>query len=406
MHLFKMSQGHSFKMSQCHSKVQSVESNVLLADHTTLHVGGPAAHFLAARSEEEITSAIAAADAAGEPVLVIGTGSNMVISDAGFPGLVVHDARSEIPPSFTPAPASKDDGDYVLVTAVAGRIWDQLVADTVAAGLAGIEAMSGIPGTVGAAPVQNVGAYGQDVSMTLFAVRVWDRFQNQVRNLTAADMQMAYRNSLLKRSMHDHSADDYKSPWQPSPRYVVLELNLRLLRSEVSKPIQWEELGNNLGVGLGGQAPLAEVRAEVLRLRDKRGTLIDGYGDAPLGNHDRWSVGSFFTNPIVSKAEADLLPDSMPKFPLGEHEVGDASANKMQIPAAWLIENSGFPKGFGLHGPESQATVSNLHCLALTNRGGATAADIVELARAVRAGVQEKWALTLVPEPNQIGLEI
>ena len=369
-----------------------------LADLTTLHVGGPAKRYIAATSEAEIIDAIKHADDAGEPVLVLGTGSNMVVSDDGFPGLVIHDARTTEPPSF------KAEGDEVYVTSVAGRIWDDLVADTVAAGLSGIEAMSGIPGTVGAAPVQNVGAYGQDVSMTLSSARVWDRLDGLVRDLDAADLDFAYRNSLLKRSMHEENLNDPKAPWSPSPRYVVLEVTLKLNPGGQSEPIVWEELAKNLGLEKGDRAPVADVRNEVLNLRNKRGTLIDGFGGAPTGNFDRWSVGSFFTNPIVSVEHAAKLPDEVPKFPLGEHEVGDEEATRVQIPAAWLIENSGFTKGWGL--PDSGAEVSHLHCLALTNRGQATAQDIVELAQTVRAGVLEKYGLELVPEPNLIGVVI
>ena len=370
-----------------------------LASLTTLHVGGPAKRYLPATSEAEIIDAIKQADAAGEPVLVLGTGSNMVVSDEGFPGLVIHDARSDVPPVFS------NDGESVLVTAVAGRIWDDLVADTVAAGLAGIEAMSGIPGTVGAAPVQNVGAYGQDVSMSLHSLRAYDRLLGTVREYPAAELGFAYRNSLLKRSMHEAAADDPKAPWYPSPRYVVLEVTLKLTPGGLSKPILWEELAKNLGHEKFGQAPVADVRKEVLNLRNIRGTLIDGFGGAPTGNFDRWSVGSFFTNPIVTLAEADALPPEVPKFPLGDSEVGDeATATRMQIPAAWLIENSGFTKGWGL--PGSGAEVSHLHCLALTNRGEATAQQIVELAQTVRQGVRDKFGLELVPEPNLIGVVI
>jgi len=185
---------------------------------------------------------------------------------------------------------------------------------------------------------------------------------------------------------------------------VVLEVTLKLTPGGLSKPILWEELAKNLGLEKFGQAPVADVRKEVLNLRNVRGTLIDGFGGAPTGNFDRWSVGSFFTNPIVSLDDAKKLPPEVPQFPLGDHEVGDAEATRVQIPAAWLIENSGFTKGWGL--PGSGAEVSHLHCLALTNRGHATAQEIVELAQTVRQGVQEKYGLTLVPEPNLIGVEI
>jgi len=375
-----------------------METTPALASLTTLHVGGPAKKYLAATSEAEIIDAIKAADAANEPVLVLGTGSNMVVSDQGFPGLVIHDARTDVPPTF------RAEGDAVFVTSVAGRIWDDLVADTVAEGLAGIEAMSGIPGTVGAAPVQNVGAYGQDVSMTLYSLKAYDRLTGTVREYPAAELDFAYRNSLLKRSMHETSNDDPKAPWYPSPRYVVLEVTLKLTPGGLSRPIVWEELAKNLGHEKGGQAPVAAVRAEVLKLRNIRGTLIDGFGGAPTGNFDRWSVGSFFTNPIVSMDDATALPPEVPRFPLGDSEVGDENATRVQIPAAWLIENSGFTKGWGL--PGSGAEVSHLHCLALTNRGQATAQDIVELAQTVRQGVREKFGLELVPEPNLIGVEI
>jgi UDP-N-acetylmuramate dehydrogenase len=313
---------------------------------------------------------------------------------------VIKDARGNTAPTYVVEP----NGRHVLVTAVAGKVWDDLVADTVEAGYSGIEAMSGIPGTVGAAPVQNIGAYGQDVSMTFHSMKALDRLTGEVSDFDAKALDFSYRNSLLKRSMHEHSTHDPKSPWQPSPRYVILEVTFRLDTGGQSKPILWVEMATNLGLQVGQTAPVAEVRAEVLRLREKRATLVDGFGGASPGNYDRWSCGSFFTNPIVPIGDAAALPKDMPRYPLGDHEVGGTEATHVQVPAAWLIENAGFYKGWGL--PGSGAQVSHIHALALTNRGNATAQDVVELARAVRAGVKDKFGLDLVPEPNMIGVEI
>lgn len=347
-----------------------------LADLTTLRVGGPVHTFVAARTEDEIIAAVRSADADGRPLLVLGGGSNVLAGDAGFDGVVVQDQRSGIEVDDVEV---EDVGGRpgVRVRVTAGQDWEEFVARAVAEGWAGVEALSGIPGSTGATPMQNVGAYGQEVSEVITAVRTWDRAAGQVRTLARSEMGFGYRNSVLKQSLY--VAD---SPWFPSPRYVVLQVHFQMGRTETSAPIRYAELARALGVDLGDLAPSTAVRQAVLDLRRGKGMVLDP------GDHDTWSAGSFFTNPVLDAAQADLLPDGAPRFPAPEGQV--------KTSAAWLIANAGFDKGYGLPGP---AALSTKHTLALTNRGGARAADLIALARAVRTGVLERFGVELVPEP-------
>lgn len=343
-----------------------------LSELTTLRVGGPARNLITATSEAELTEAIASCDAAGEPILVLGGGSNLVISDSGFAGTVIRDLRREItvPDSSACAGAS--------VTITAGTIWDDVVARSVVEGWAGIECLSGIPGSAGATPVQNVGAYGQEVGDVLASVRVWDRKENRARMFAVGELELSYRDSLLKRTMMG-----------ATPRWVVLSMELQMRIGDLSEPIRYAQLADYLGVDLGKRVPLSDAREAVLALRASKGMVLDA------SDHDTWSAGSFFTNPILTEVEAAELPAEAPRYPAG--------AGRIKTSAAWLIEHSGIKRGHGLPGP---AAVSTKHTLALTNRGQAQAQDIVTLAREVRGAVQNKYGITLVPEPMLIGIAL
>jgi UDP-N-acetylmuramate dehydrogenase len=335
----------------------------LLRDHTTLRLGGPAGELVVATTEEEV---VAALDADG-PVLVLGGGSNLVVADGGFPGRVVKIATTGI------AADTEDDDPScggVLVTVAAGEPWDHLVEVAVERGWVGVEALSGIPGSVGATPVQNVGAYGQEVSQTIASVRVWDRVLEGVRTFANADCHFAYRHSRFK-------ADP--------GRHVVLSVTFQLRQGTLGAPVQYAELARALGVELGQRAPLREVREAVLGLRRGKGMVLD---DA---DPDTWSAGSFFTNPVVP---AEQVPEGAPAWPVGDGLV--------KTSAAWLIDHAGFGKGYAA----GRVSLSTKHALALTNRGGATTEELLALAREVRDGVQAAYGIRLVNEPVLVGCEL
>ncbi|MBB5472330.1 UDP-N-acetylmuramate dehydrogenase [Cellulomonas hominis] len=346
---------------------------------TTLGVGGPVADYVETTSEADLIEAVRTADDAGTPLLVLGGGSNLLVSDAGFDGTVVRDVRRDLTTPDHSACAG------VTVTVVAGTPWDDVVAHAAAHRLKGIEALSGIPGSTGATPVQNVGAYGQEVAQTIATVRVWDRQRSRVRTLPLVDLQFGYRTSLLKRSMRALPDDaDPGAPWFPTPRYVVLDVTFQLRVADLSEPIAYGELARELGVAVGERAPLPDVRAAVLALRGRKGMVLDA------GDPDTRSAGSFFTNPVLP-ADAEL-PEDAPRYPAGDGLV--------KTSAAWLIEQAGFGKGYGLPGP---AALSTKHTLALTNRGGANAGDLLALARTVRDGVALRFGIALEPEPVLVG---
>ncbi|MFB9312891.1 UDP-N-acetylmuramate dehydrogenase [Nocardioides plantarum] len=341
-----------------------------LRHHTTLRLGGPARRWVTATTEAELVEAVSAADAAGEPVLVLGGGSNLVVADAGFDGTVVEVATRGIL-----ADHDSDDPTCggVLVTVAAGESWDVLVAHAVAHGWVGVEALSGIPGSVGATPVQNVGAYGQEVSQTVARVRVWDRRLQGVRTFAGPDCDFGYRHSRFK-------ADP--------GRHVVLDVTFQLAVGTLSAPVGYAELARTLGVEPGARAPLAQVREAVLGLRRGKGMVLDP------ADHDTWSAGSFFTNPVLPVAD---VPDGAPTWP--------ADDGLVKTSAAWLIEHAGFTKGYAVH-PDAAARLSSKHTLALTNRGDATTDDLLALARAVRDGVRSAYGVTLVNEPVLVGCEL
>jgi UDP-N-acetylmuramate dehydrogenase len=342
---------------------------VRLADHTTLRVGGPAAEYVEAVTPDEVVASVREADRAGMPVLVLGGGSNVLVADEGFDGRVVHVASRGVR-------ADADDPDdlaclgAVTVTVAAGEDWDGVVARAVRAGWVGVEALSGIPGSTGATPIQNVGAYGQEVAQTIASVRTWDRREDALRTFAAADCGFGYRTSRFKE--------------EPG-RYVVLEVSFLLRQGDLGAPVAYVELARALGLEVGARAPLADVRTEVLRLRAGKGMVLD------TDDHDTWSAGSFFTNPVVAP---DVVPDGAPVWP--------QPGGRVKTSAAWLIEHAGFGKGHG----DERAALSDKHTLALTNRGTASAADLVALAREVRDGVETAFGIRLVNEPVLVGLEL
>ncbi len=351
-----------------------------LAPLTTMRVGGPARRLVTVEGMDDLVDAVRATDDADEPLLVLGGGSNVVVADAGFPGTVVHVATRGI------RVESRDACSGVTVRIAAGEAWDAVVAQAVADGWVGIEALSGIPGSVGATPVQNVGAYGQEIADTLAQVRVWDRRRAVVRTLAAAECAFGYRDSLLKRS---------------AGRFVVLEVVLQLREGTLSTPLRYGDLASSVGVAEDGRAPLADVRAAVLAQRRRRGMVLDP------DDHDTWSCGSFFTNPVLPSDEGDRLrarvaarigteaAAGMPSWP--------APDGGVKLSAAWLIERAGFGRGFGLPGP---AALSTTHTLAVTNRGEARAHDVLELARTVRDGVADAYGVVLVAEPVLVGVTL
>ncbi|MFJ6268786.1 UDP-N-acetylmuramate dehydrogenase [Pseudarthrobacter oxydans] len=354
-------------------------TSTLLSELTTAAVGGPAHKFIKAGTEAEIIDAVRAADAAGEQLLIIAGGSNLLISDDGFPGTVVQVASQ----GFTVN--AEDSCGGVAVVVQAGHNWDKLVEHAVRHAWSGVEALAGIPGSTGATPVQNVGAYGADVSQTIAAVRTWDRERNAVKTFTNSELQFGYRDSILKQTTVNGS-----------PRYVVLTVEFQLPLGRMSAPIRYAELARALGIEVGKRAYSNDVRREVLRLRASKGMVWDPQ------DRDTYSTGSFFTNPIVPAEVAAALPDGAPRYPAGQDGL-------VKLSAAWLIDQAGFAKGFGLE-PGSvsggRASLSTKHTLAITNRGSATAQDVVAVAREVRAGVEQRFGIQLHPEPLLIGLEL
>ncbi len=357
-----------------------------LANATTMRVGGAPTQWLTATSESELIDAVRDVDARGVPLLILGGGSNLVIADTGFAGAVVQVANVGV------RVESDDACGGVIVTVGAGEPWDDLVAQAASQGWSGIEALSGIPGSTGATPVQNVGAYGQEVAQTIWHVRVYDRQEQRVRTLFNADCEFSYRHSLLKESTQ-MSAD-------PSPRYVVLTVSFQLRPTEMSQPIGYADLATGLGVSAGDRVPLGDARQGVLEQRARRGMVLDP------ADHDTWSCGSFFTNPLLSDtAMADLRERALQRLgPQGPTPPEFAGADgTVKTSAAWLIDKAGYTKGYGLPGP---ASLSTKHTLAVTNRGQARAADVVALARDVRDGVEEAFGVRLVNEPVLVGLRL
>lgn len=335
-----------------------------LSQYTSLRVGGPATKIVHVSTEAQIIAAIE--EAGDTPILIMGGGTNVLIADKGFDGTVIRISNNSVQ-------SEVDACSGATLTIGAGEDWDLFVQTTINNGFAGLETLSGIPGTVGAAPIQNIGAYGHEVSEFITRVRTYDRQEKALKTFTNSECEFSYRNSYFKA--------------HPG-RYVVLEVQFQIRIGEESDPITYLELARKLGVQLGDKAPVTATRDAVLELRASKGMLLSAE------DHDSWSAGSFFTNPIVSQQAADALPDAAPKWPLID--------GRVKISAAWLIENAGMHKGDEVGG----ARISTKHVLALTNAGDATAADIAELAKRARDQVREKFGITLEAEVNLIGVKI
>jgi UDP-N-acetylmuramate dehydrogenase len=335
-----------------------------LSGFTTLRTGGPAERLIVAETETELIDAIATADASGAPITILGGGSNVVLSDEGLPGTVVLVRTRGID-------VSVDACAGAWVTVAAGEPWDDLVAHTVAEEWSGIEALSGIPGLTGATPIQNVGAYGQEVADTIARVTAYDRVTRRTEVTAAGDCGFGYRTSRFKST---------------PGRHVILSVTFQLPLGSMSAPIGYAELAARLGVAVGERAASGDVREAVLDLRRGKGMVLDA------ADHDTWSVGSFFTNPVV---EADRVPEGAPAWPQADGQV--------KTSAAWLVERAGFPRGF----PEGGAArLSTKHTLAITNRGSASTSDVIALAREIRDGVLGRFGIKLTPEPVLLGCSL
>ncbi|WP_438854688.1 UDP-N-acetylmuramate dehydrogenase [Agromyces sp. M3QZ16-3] len=394
------------------------QHGVPFADLTTLRVGGPIDRLVTANRQGELVELVREADESGERWMVLGGGSNLLVGDDGFHGTVIRIATKgiEVLPGTQPG--------SVHLRVQAGEVWDELVAFTVDRGFSGLEALSGIPGSVGAAPVQNIGAYGQELSDVLVAIEFLDEGAEHPRRMSADELELGYRTSVLKQglagvvvsievALHDTTAER------------------EVLGQALGTPVAYAQLAGALGVQLGDRVPIADVREAVLALRSGKGMVLDP--DDP----DSVSAGSFFTNPIVTERVARTLPGDAPRWyvepdepdevvllaeleaqsPLdaflahqAEVEAAEVRAHAepgaplVKLSAAWLIEHSGIRRGFAL--PGSRAAISSKHTLALTNRGGATADELAQLARFVQGRVQAEFGIVMHPEPVLVGVEL
>ena len=348
---------------------------LLLADHTTLRLGGPAMSVTEATTEDELVRAVTAADDAGENLLLLAGGSNLVIGDEGIAGPVVLIRTSGI---------ESDPGDDAILHVAAGEPWDPFVARCVEEGRPGIACLSGIPGSVGATPIQNVGAYGQEVGDVITELRVLDRRRSTIETMRARDAEFGYRRSLIKRS---------------PGRFVVLRVTFRLPREPAGAVVAYEELARTLGVAIGERASADALRAAVLRLRSAKGMVLDPR------DPDTVSAGSFFMNPILDENDFFLLQRRVqtkfgdevapPGYPVG-------AENRMKTSAAWLIERAGFKKGYGR---ADGIAISSKHVLALTNRGNGTSEELLALAHEIADGVRMEFGVRLHPEPVFAGCQ-
>ncbi len=341
------------------------EHDVSLSQWTTLKLGGPAKRFVRVANARELAMVVGIADAKAEPVLILGGGSNLVVGDAGFDGVAVQCISHEIVP--------EKKAGKVHVRVDAGVRWDRLVELAVNEGWSGIEALSGIPGSVGATPMQNVGAYGQEVSDTITRVHAYDRRGNKFVDFAAENCAFSYRSSRFR-------GDD---------RYVITVVDFVFDLDASGTPVRYAELARELGIAEGERVDAARVRETVFRLRRGKGMVLDP--DDP----ESVSAGSFFTNPIIDAASvahiASVAGSAPPAF--------DAGAETFKVPAAWLIERAGFKKGE----PGGPVGISKKHALALVNRGGASTEDLLSVARSIRGGVQKKFGVELHIEPILVG---
>ena len=334
-----------------------------LSSFTTLGVGGPATNILHVKSEAELIAAVKSADDSKTPLLILGGGSNVLISDSGFAGTVV---RVETTGNSYEIDACSGG----TLTVSAGSDWDEFVALTIDKGLANLESLSGIPGTIGGAPIQNIGAYGHEVSEVIARVRTYDRTKQEIKTFMASECNFSYRSSIFKES---------------AGRYVILDVTFQLRKGEHSLPIGYAELANELGVEIGARVEISKVREAVLKLRGAKGMLV-GQGIN--------SAGSFFMNPILKKEIADKLPSDAPKWPMPD--------GRVKTSAAWLMEHAGVSKGDRLAG----AQISPKHVLALSNSGDATATDLIGLARSAQEKVKAKFGIELQSEVQLVGLSL
>ncbi|MFF5986102.1 UDP-N-acetylmuramate dehydrogenase [Prauserella flavalba] len=348
------------------SAAETVAQEVLRG-YTTLRLGGPARRFVVATTDDELVAAVRELDSAGEPLLLLGGGSNLVIADEGFDGTVVRIATAGW------------DGERVA----AGQNWDDYVAATVADGIGGLECLSGIPGSAGATPIQNVGAYGCEISEVLHSIDFYDRRTGEVRTIPAAELGFAYRTSVLKGT----------------DAGIVLGVRFALRSGGLSAPIRYAELARTLGVDIGTRVPVADARDAVLALRRGKGMVLDA------ADHDTWSAGSFFTNPIVPDPDVSAVLARIAEVVGADVPVPQYPAQGgVKLSAAWLIERAGFGKGH--QGPGGRVSLSTKHTLALTNRGTASTGDLLTLAREVRDGVRTRFGVTLHPEPLLINCSL
>ena len=404
-------------------------SDIRFAELTTLRVGGPIERLVTATTQRDLVDLAREAWSTDAPWLALGGGSNLLVSDEGFDGTVIRIATKgiEVLPGRR---SSSDEGAYrdpdasARLRVQAGETWDDLVSWTVEHGYSGIEALSGIPGSVGAAPVQNIGAYGQELEATLVAIEFLDEGADVPRRMSADELELGYRTSVLKQGMRGI--------------VVSVELDLHDTASEravlgeaLGQPIAYGQLADALHVQQGDRVPIARVRESVLALRTSKGMVLDP------ADPDSVSAGSFFTNPIVGEHTARTLPAGAPRWyvepeapdeitPLStlasatpldaflelqasletsviESDVADTEP-LVKLSAAWLIEHSGIRRGFAL--PGSRAAISSKHTLALTNRGDASADEVVQLARLVQQRVQAEFGIVLRPEPVLVGVEL
>lgn len=401
---------------------------------TTLQVGGPARRLVTATTQRDLVDLAREAWQEREPWLALGGGSNLLVGDEGFDGTVIRIATKgiemlgrDVDESAAAAADAPDDGDgaaSVRLRVQAGETWDDLVAWTVERGYSGFEALSGIPGSVGAAPVQNIGAYGQELESTLVAIEFLDEGADAPRRMSADELELGYRTSVLKRGLRGIVV---------SVEFELhdTELEQAVLGEALGQPIAYGQLADALHVNLGDRVPIARVRESVLGLRASKGMVLDP------ADPDSVSAGSFFTNPIVTERVARTLPGEAPRWylaedapdevvPLGGNvddspleqflahqaslEVDGTSTHAppaeplVKLSAAWLIERSGIRRGFALAG--SRAAISSKHTLALTNRGGASAEEVAQLARFVQSRVQAEFGIVLHPEPVLVGVEL
>ncbi|MBN1171896.1 MAG: UDP-N-acetylmuramate dehydrogenase [Micromonosporaceae bacterium] len=353
--------------------VNAIREQLPLAEYTTLRLGGSAERMIIAETEADLVAAVRSVTG---QLLVLAGGSNVVVSDQGFPGTVVLVRTTGI------AIADQQGADRVTWRVAAGEPWDDVCAAAVTAGLSGIECLSGVPGSAGATPVQNVGAYGQEIADRIVGVLVYDRQRDEIRPMTPEACHFTYRSSVFKRN----------------DRYVLLSVDLSLSVDRHSMPIRYGELARALDVDPGARAPLDETRQAVLSLRASKGMVLDEE------DPDTRSVGSFFTNPVLDLAAMERLRrraagcGEVPAWPVGD--------GTFKTSAAWLIERAGFLKGYTITDgtiPAGTVAISGKHTLALTHRGGGTTDGLLRLARAIRDGVDRRFGVRLDPECVMVG---